>query len=676
MKFKKLSWKLTVIVVATVIGVAGTVTSIFQVRMSARLDQWAQEQLRVELATKIAHYDRPFTESSFIALSLRNFAEANFEPAAFRARGETYFEEEFRPLMEQFVINSVVRSDYIDGAYFSVHYQMSGTEFIGEVFVVSDGYGGYEIAEPYEFADYDPNSGVCMEWFLGAYNSRESYWSVPYVSDESGGTYISFGEPVIIRGEAVGVAGIDVSVGVIKDLVGEYQIYDSGFALLRNQEDFFNTNDFISELSSSEKAQLVAAADAVKDGDVFRVRLRGVDYVGIEGCLFNGYELFILVPFNEYNAENVSSLLRFLMLFPAVSIVVFFLSLALGRSISKPIVAVSQNLGFIAKGNYSEELPQRIRDIPDEVGDLARVAQDLRLRLAYLTNCINTISDHDLTGTVELAFPGDMAAISLNGTIDNLNDMFRRLTAMAEQQQSEAANLADGSNMLSNGCAEQTNAVNELIEIMEHIIQSNKDNVEMLTQALAVENIVKSDAQAGDENMGKLSDAVREINEASKGIHKILKAIEDIAFQTNILALNAAVEAARAGQHGKGFAVVAEEVRNLAAKSALAAKETADLVSVSTKKAEEGEELAAVTAESLAKIIEGIAQTEQIIGKIEQNSHKNDSDIALMNKDLTAVSSITQRTASTAEETAAMSEELKEQASSLADMVSVFRIKG
>jgi methyl-accepting chemotaxis protein len=116
-------------------------------------------------------------------------------------------------------------------------------------------------------------------------------------------------------------------------------------------------------------------------------------------------------------------------------------------------------------------------------------------------------------------------------------------------------------------------------------------------------------------------------------------------------------------------------VRNLAGKSAEAAKETAQLVGVSTQKAEAGEELAAITANSLSKIIDGINQTEEIIKQIGANSHKNDADISLMNKDLSIVSDITQRTASTAQETAAMSEEMNGQANSLKDIVSVFRIK-
>jgi methyl-accepting chemotaxis protein len=673
MKFKKLSWKITVIVVATVVGVTGTISGIFQARLSMRLGQYAQEQLRTSISDKIRDYNRPFTESIYIARGLRNFAEANFDLSAYRESPEEYFESEITPIMEQFVINTVMSSHYINGAYFSVAPNISGNQYIGEVFIEIDGAGGYEHGEVADYEDYaDPNNPE-FEWFWGAFLSGEPRWTLPYVENDN--TYISYVEPVIINGVTIGVAGIDVSVNSIKELVSEYRVYETGFALIRHRADFFETNVFIAELSSAEKELLCSKSDSAKHGELYRVTLGGNDYVGISGRLINDYDLLILVPYREYNAENTASLIRFAVLFPAITVVVFFLSMLVGRSISKPVVAISKHLEKISQGDYNDELPLAIRQITNEVGVLACVSHELQLRLAYLTGHVKTISEYNLTETVELAFRGDTAAIALNETLNTLNVMFGSLNEMADQLRSEAANLADGSDVLSGGCLEQTSSVEALTTAMDRIVSNNSDSVQMLGEALQIEKTVREDAQDGDSNMQKLTSTVREINEASNGIHKILKAIEDIAFQTNILALNAAVEAARAGQHGKGFAVVAEEVRNLAAKSALAAKETANLVGVSTQKAQEGEKLAKITADSLEKIIEGIARTEEIIKKIERNSHKNDSDISRMSVDLNNVAGITHKTASTAEETAAMAEEMRGQADSLKDIVGVFKIR-
>ena len=676
MKTKKLSWKIAKIVVLTVAIVSCALVVYYQTRVVSLIYQQAEENLKNEMSAKVGEYNLPFVDSMYVVRSMRNFAEANFNPSAYRANAADYFENVFQPYMEPFAINTVLRSDFIAAAYFAVYYQLAGTQnYVNEVYVVSDGYGGYEVGEPYAYEDYDPNSGVDMDWFFGAFNSGAPFWSETYPDEYSGGTYVSFAEPVIVNGEKVGIVGIDISVETISELVSSYSIYDTGFGLMRDRFDFFETKNFISNLSPAERQRLISASDAVATGEIFTVTLNSTRFVGIAGTLVNDYGVFILVPKSEYDAYPIFSTVRMAILFPFIFALVFIICYFVGKKISEPIVIISEHLQIIANGDYSKELPQSVLSIPDETGNLARVSHDLRIRLAYLTARVKTISECNLTETVELAFNGDIAGIALNDTLNTLNKMFSNLNIMSQELLSESANLANGSNLLSDGCSEQSKAVEELMRVMNNIVANNQENVVMLAEALKIESTVKKDAEAGDENMKHLSETVREINEASKGIHKILKAIEDIAFQTNILALNAAVEAARAGQHGKGFAVVAEEVRNLAAKSAEAAKETAHLVGVSTQKAEAGEQLAIITAESLSKIIKGIDETENIIKRIEANSHKSDSDISIMNKDLTIVSDITGRTASTAEETAAMSDEMNGQANSLRDIVSVFRIK-
>jgi methyl-accepting chemotaxis protein len=179
----------------------------------------------------------------------------------------------------------------------------------------------------------------------------------------------------------------------------------------------------------------------------------------------------------------------------------------------------------------------------------------------------------------------------------------------ADQISAVSQNLAQGS-------SEQASTVEELTASIDEISHQTGESNKLAQNAARLSEDVMKHAERGSDQMNQLNSAVDDISAAAQDIGKIIKVIDDIAFQTNILALNAAVEAARAGEAGKGFAVVADEVRNLASKSAAAAKETGTLIENSMKKADLGSEIAKETAVSLGEMVSGITKSTGIITEI------------------------------------------------------------
>jgi methyl-accepting chemotaxis protein len=228
---------------------------------------------------------------------------------------------------------------------------------------------------------------------------------------------------------------------------------------------------------------------------------------------------------------------------------------------------------------------------------------------------------------------------------------------------------------LSQGATEQASSIEELTASIEEISAQTKLNAQNATQAKNLAETAKDNAVQGNSRMKEMLKAMGEINDASGNISKIIKVIDEIAFQTNILALNAAVEAARAGQHGKGFAVVAEEVRNLAARSANAAKETTDMIEGSIKKVEDGTKIANETASALDKIVEGVTDAASLVSDIATASDNQATGIAQVTQGLAQVSQVVQTNSATSEESAAASEELSSQAELMKEQVDRFKLK-
>lgn len=344
-----------------------------------------------------------------------------------------------------------------------------------------------------------------------------------------------------------------------------------------------------------------------------------------------------------------------------------------------PINEAAAVLSEVEGGNLNVSITS------DFAGDYAIIKHALNGTLDALNSYITEISEvlgEMSQGNLDVAitsdYKGDFAALktAINNIIEALNSLISNINLAADQVASGTKQVSDGNQAISQGATEQAASIEELTASVTEIASQTGENAANASRANELSEAARKGAVEGNRQMQLMQKAMTEINEASASIGKIIKVIDDIAFQTNILALNAAVEAARAGVHGKGFAVVAEEVRNLAGKSAKAAKETAELIEGSVRKADVGQKLADETAAALSVIVERVEAAGKLVEGISVASSEQASGIEHINSGIEQMSLVVQTNSATAQEGAAASEELSGQAVLLKDMVAQFRLKG
>lgn len=348
------------------------------------------------------------------------------------------------------------------------------------------------------------------------------------------------------------------------------------------------------------------------------------------------------------------------------------------NSIESPVNEVKRVMTAISDCRLDERIHEEYN------GEFKVLADAVNATVSMLESMVNKISDimtkmsaGDFSVEQIEKFNGNFSPISeaMNAILDSLNELLGNINLTSEQVASGSSQVAQGSQSLSQGATEQASAVEELTASVTEIAVQTRHNAADANEANKLVAVVKESASSGNSNMNDMLKSMSDIGKASSNISKIIKVIDDIAFQTNILALNAAVEAARAGQYGKGFAVVAEEVRNLAAKSADAAKNTTDLIEGTITKVNIGAEIANKTAKALGDIVDGVNKVTTFVGQISTASNEQSTSIVQIEKGLQQVSQVIQTISATSEESAASSEELTGQAELLKQQVAKFNLR-
>lgn len=353
--------------------------------------------------------------------------------------------------------------------------------------------------------------------------------------------------------------------------------------------------------------------------------------------------------------------------------------LYLARSMSKPVIEMVNAAKQLAQGELDVKITYKSKD---EIGQLAvalrSAMQTLKGYVADISLHLDLMARGDMTQGITEDYIGDFSRIkeAFETILSSLNRTLYVISDSSEQINGGAEQLSSGSQMLAQGAAEQASAIEELSASISEVAEKAKQNVSSVEGAGNFINDVLAQVGQSNEKMQQLLTSIADLNASSTQIGKIIKVIDDIAFQTNILALNAAVEAARAGEAGKGFAVVAGEVRSLASRSADAAKQTADLIEASVTAIGGSTKIAEETARSLEAAARKMKDVDASIAQVDQASSMQSVAIEQITQGVEQISVVVQNNAATAAKSAASSEELTSMAAMLREEAAKFRLKG
>ena len=428
-------------------------------------------------------------------------------------------------------------------------------------------------------------------------------------------------------------------------------------------------------IDSMNKKKFLAAQEAVY-GEAYMTTTRQINE--LTNQVINTIQTRMAETCDKYILLQYSCIGMFIVAIIAVAVMSLKMSKFASKELLDPIKKVSEQMSYLAQGDFSKELD--LEENETEVGTMVTaidfMKKNMNDMISEISETLEQMAGGDYRVEIRKNYVGEFARIkeSMLVITEKMKEVLATLKASAEQINIGSEQLACAAQDLATGSTTQATQMADLLSVMKDMSNDMDRNAMEARESI---NLAAKASKAVDQSnakMEELKEAIQEISRCSEQIGTIINTIEDIASQTNLLSLNAAIEAARAGEAGRGFAVVADQVKNLAEESAAASGRTTKLIETTLLAVEKGITLAEETVANMDEVMSCTVATTDMMNQIAEMLDGEVQNIRSVNETISTVTEVVDSNSATSEETAAVSEEQKAQVETMAQLINYFKV--
>ena len=659
---------LTVIPIFLILSIVGTI-------LLSQIKTMVEEQKKLEIdaqseaaAQRIDGFFQPFFTTARVVAGVDSVYELVMEAersgTSFRFENSARFNDAIQELVNAASeLDSCLQSVWVGGVKNSQ-------------IAASDGSGtpvGFVISERPWYQMVEANPGQVI--LTGAY---EDYTTGSLIVTAAVGIYKNGTDGLI------GIIGMDIKLDPLLEDLSSISIGDTGYLTVYDSDDnvlYHNDSSLIltnvADVGYSDNMLQMLNGHAT--AHAVEYSRAGNDYCGAVNYIEDTHwQILGCMPEKEFHKETNTAKAIVNAGFGASGVLLALIVFAIASGIVGPIKKLNNVVGQLAEGNLDVDVSVRDNnEIGELAGNITRLVDRLKTYILYIdevSGVLEEVGQGNLTFELKQDYVGEFAPLkaALGDIQRNLSHTMYRIVDAAAQVDNSTNQIASASQALAQGATEQASTVEELSAAVHELSGLSVQESERALNLSRGVSTLGEQLGSSNQQMQQMLVAMEDIAKQSADIEKIIKTIEDIAFQTNILALNAAVEAARAGAAGKGFAVVADEVRNLAAKSDEAAKSVTALIQSSIEAVSRGSKLANETADSVGQVATNVMEVVDAVAEFSARYQQQTASLGEISNGIEQISAVVQNNSATAEESAASSEELSGQAHMMRDLTNQF----